>query len=77
MSAPRPTCPASPNVCAMFAAIVFPPGSRMWMLIVSLADGSPAEIKERTGTADAERAFLQLVTEHAGKHARRELEADR
>jgi ABC-2 type transport system ATP-binding protein len=42
-----------------------------------IADGSPAEIKERTGTADAERAFLQLVTEHAGKHARRELEADR
>lgn len=42
-----------------------------------IADGTPAEIKERTGAVDAERAFLQLVTEHAGKHARRELEAER
>ncbi len=42
-----------------------------------IADGTPAEIKERTGAADAEHAFLTLVTEHAGKHARREMEAER
>ncbi len=37
-----------------------------------IADGSPQEIKERTGARDTEHAFLELVARHAGRHARRD-----
>lgn len=42
-----------------------------------IADGSPEAIKESTGARDIEHAFLELVAQHAGKHAQRELEEDR
>jgi ABC-2 type transport system ATP-binding protein len=31
-----------------------------------IADGTPAEIRERTGTSDIEQAFLALVAKDAG-----------
>lgn len=37
-----------------------------------IADGSPEEIKQRTGARDVEGAFLALVAAHAGRHARTE-----
>ncbi|MEZ5093164.1 ABC transporter ATP-binding protein [Nocardioides sp.] len=39
-----------------------------------IADGTPQQIKESTGAPDAERAFLELVARHAGRHARRDEE---
>ena len=37
-----------------------------------IADGSPEEIKNGTRARDIEHAFLELVAQHAGKHARRQ-----
>jgi ABC-2 type transport system ATP-binding protein len=31
-----------------------------------IADGTPAEIRERTGTSDIEQAFLALVAQDSG-----------
>ena len=54
ISAPRPMSPASPNLFAMFAANVLPPGSVMWQLIVERGWTSTSGDRDRLAERPAE-----------------------